>query len=72
MQKWEYCIFTAYETGQQTSYTLSFAGRVDTFDPKTENRLTILDKMGRDGWEMVAVHPLTSGLNEFYFKRQAA
>lgn len=69
MQKWEYCIFTAYETSQQSSYTVSFAGHADKFDPKVDNRLTILEKLGRDGWELVAVHPLASGLNEFYFKR---
>lgn len=68
MQKWEYCIFTAVETAQQTQYTLSYAHNVEKLDPKIDNRLTILNKMGDDGWELVAVHPLTSGLNEFYFK----
>ena len=72
MQKWEYCIFTAYETGQQVSFTLSFADHVETPNPKTENRLSVLDRLGKDGWELVAIHPLTSGLNEFYFKRQVA
>jgi len=68
---WEYCIFTAYETGQQAQYTISYAHSVENLDPKTENRLTILEKMGQDGWELVAAHPLAAGLNEFYFKRGA-
>lgn len=72
MKNWEYCIFTAYETGQQAQYTLSYAHNVETFDSKSENRLTILEKLGGAGWELVAVHPLTTGLNEFYFKRAIA
>ncbi len=71
MQKWEYCIFTAYETSQQAQYTLSYFHRVENFDAKDMNRLTILEKLGREGRELVTVHPLSTGLKEFYFKRAA-
>ncbi len=69
MQKWEYCIFTAYETSQQAQYTLSYAHRVENFDPGRDNRLTILKMLGHEGGELVTVHPLSTGLKEFYFKR---
>ena len=69
MQKWEYCIFSAYETSQQVKYTISYANSVESPDITIENRLTIIESLGRVGWELIAVHPLASGLNEFYFKR---
>ena len=71
MQKWEYCIFTAYETSKQTQYTISYPHRVENFNGEDDNRLTVLEKLGQDGWELISVHPLTTGLKEFYFKRAA-
>lgn len=68
MNKWEYCIVTALETSEMTQFTISYPGRVET--PPVNGRLTVLTEMGRRGWELVTVHPLTLGANEFYFKRQ--
>jgi len=70
MTKWEYCIFTAYETSQQSQYTISYTKRVDDLTNQGETRLTILEKLGYEGWELVSILPLASGLNEFYFKRE--
>lgn len=70
MENWEYCIVTALETRERTQFTVSYAGKVET--PPVNSRLTVLSEMGRNGWELVAVHPLARELNEFYFKRPAA
>jgi hypothetical protein len=67
MQQWQYCIFTAYETSDRVQFTISYPDRVDK--PQTNNRLEVLAELGREGWELVAVHPLAAGLNEYYFKR---
>lgn len=67
MQAWEYCIFTAYESSEQTQYTLSYTGQVK--HPKAKSRLDVLADLGEQGWELVAVHSLAPGLKEFYFKR---
>lgn len=68
MENWEYCVVTALETREQSQFTISYASRVET--PRVNGRLTVLSEMGRNGWELVTVHPLAQGLNEFYFKRQ--
>ncbi len=70
MNKWEYCNVTALETSEKTQFTISYLGRVET--PPVNGRLTVLAEMGRRGWELVAVYPVTLGANEFYFKRQVA
>lgn len=67
MQRWEYCILVAAETAEQSEFTISYASRVET--PRVSGRLTVLTEMGRTGWELVTVHPLAYGANEFYFKR---
>ena len=67
MNSWEYCILTALETAERTEFTISYSSRVEK--PHVNGRLTVLSEMGRNGWELVAVHPLTIGLKEFYFKR---
>jgi len=69
MQKWEYCIFTAYETSQQNQYTLSYARNVENLSGRGETRISVFEKLGGEGWELVSVHPVTIGVNEFYFKR---
>ena len=68
MGNWEYCIVTALETKEQTRFTVSYASKVEM--PPVNGRLTVLAEMGRKGWELVTVHPLDQGLNEFYFKRR--
>ncbi len=68
MAHWEYCIVTALETREQTQFTISYDSRVET--PAVNGRLTVLAEMGRNGWELINVHPLAQGLNEFYFKRR--
>ena len=70
MSKWEYCIFTAFETGQRTEYTLSYARKAENLSGRGETRLSIFEKLGGEGWELVSVHPVTTGINEFYFKRE--
>lgn len=70
MTTWEYCIFTALETSEQTRFILSYqGGKVQ--EPRSGSRLDVLEELGRQGWELVAVHPLGVGLKEFYFKRPA-
>ena len=64
MNNWEYCIVTA----QHARFTISYVSKVET--PRVNGRLPVLSEMGRNGWELVTVHPLAQGLNEFYFKRQ--
>lgn len=68
MNNWEYCIVTARETPEQAQFTISYVSKVET--PRVNGRLTVLSEMGRNGWELVTVHLLEQGLNEFYFKRQ--
>lgn len=68
MTHWEYCIMTAVETAKNAQFTISYPSRVET--PRVNSRLTALAEMGRNGWELIAVHPITTGVNEFYFKRQ--
>lgn len=68
MGNWEYCIVTALETQERTRFTISYDSRVET--PAVNGRLTVLTEMGRKGWELVTVHLLSQGLNEFYFKRR--
>jgi len=68
MNKWEYCIVTALETSEMTRFTISYPGRVET--PPVNGRLTVLAELGSRGWELVTVHPVALGANEFYFKRQ--
>ncbi len=68
MKNWEYCVVTSQETEEQARFVISYASKVET--PRVNGRLTVLSEMGRNGWELVAVHPLTQGHNEFYFKRQ--
>ncbi len=61
---------TAHETQKQSNFTIAYPMRVEK--PKVNGRLTILTEMGRNGWELVSVYPLMTGLNEFYFKRPFA
>ena len=70
MPKWEYCIFTAYETSQQNQYTISYAKSAENLSNLGETRLSIFEKLGKEGWELVSIHPVTTGINEFYFKRE--
>ncbi len=65
---WEYCIVTAQETAETSQFTIAYPNRVER--PSVNGRLTVLAEMGRRGWELVTVHPLTPGANEFYFKRR--
>lgn len=67
MAEWEYCILTAVATARQTQFVLAYAGYHET--PPAASRLEIMAQLGRDGWELVAVHPLTTGIKELYFKR---
>ncbi len=41
MQKWEYCVFTAYETSKQTQYTISHPRRVENFNDGDDTRLKV-------------------------------
>lgn len=68
MTSWEYCIVTALETAETSQFTIAYLSKVER--PSVNGRLTVLAEMGRNGWELVAVHPLAQGLKEFYFKRQ--
>ncbi len=68
MQKWEYCIFTAYETSERTSLTVSRHNKPPQ-KFQGQDRLGVLAELGQQGWELVAIHPLGVGLKEFYFKR---
>ncbi len=68
MSIWEYCIMTAMETSKISTFTISYASRVEK--PPVNGRLSVLTEMGRNGWELVAVHPLAREMNEFYFKRR--
>lgn len=68
MDNWEYCIVTAQETAEHAQFTIAYDSKVEM--PRVNGRLTVLSEMGRNGWELVTVHPLAQGLNEFYFKRQ--
>ncbi len=70
MKSWEYCIMTAHETQKQSDFTIAYPMRVEK--PRVNGRLTVLAEIGRNGWELVAVHLLATGLKEFYFKRPFA
>lgn len=67
MTAWEYCILTAIETTQQNQFTLAYEDHAEA--PKAKSRLELMAQLGRDGWELVAVHPIAAGIKEFYFKR---
>jgi len=47
MQKWEYCIFSAYETSAKTQFTISYHKQVER--PQADNRLEVMAELGRQG-----------------------
>jgi len=67
MKRWEYCIMTAHETQARNDFTIAYPMRVEK--PPVNGRLTVLTEIERNGWELIGVHFIANGLNEFYFKR---
>jgi hypothetical protein len=68
MQKWEYCVFTAFRVGERTRFIISRHNKPPQ-DFQDKDRMEALAELGQQGWELVAVHPLDDSWEEFYFKR---
>jgi hypothetical protein len=68
MTFWEYCILTTLETQQEQQFILATAD--GPREAPGGDRLSIMAALGREGWELVTVRPLATGLTEFYFKRE--
>ena len=73
-RKWEYCHVypPSFREGNRYKAALETAttpeGQFDKIDSNNTG-MVALNKLGADGWELVAVIPTTSGSNEYILKR---
>jgi len=69
MQKWEYVEVVVHFLPDGKLDFISENGKTVPFENEIPNRHHYLNKLGREGWDLVTVYPSTGWTEIYHFKR---